>query len=79
MKLNDLKRGEEYWHRTHGRVLFIACQPHDGAYLICQAQKTTDPDDDDHMFIACESSDLAEVELKDQWPYLGFTIKGEDQ
>lgn len=73
--LSALKAGTEYWHRSWGRVLLIGGHPIDGATLVVERQETTDPDDDDHVLDTCESSDLEDLALQDQWPYLGFTSK----
>lgn len=67
----------EFWHRVHGRVLVIGCHPHDGACLVIERQIDTDPEADDQVLDTCERSDLSHVEPQDQWPYLGFTVRGD--
>lgn len=54
-RLNQMERGEDYMHETHGRVTFIASDPHDGAYLICSYWDT---EEDEQAFFGCEASDL---------------------
>lgn len=73
--LNPLQAGKEYWHRTWGRVLLIGGHPIDGGTLVIERQETVDPDDDDHVLDTCESSDLSDLEVQGQWPYLGFTSR----
>lgn len=71
--LKPLQAGQEYWHKVWGRVLLLASHPHDGATLVIERRETTSRDDDDHVLDSCESSDLEDLELQDQWPWLGFT------
>lgn len=71
----SLSYGKEYIHRVWGRVLYIAPHPCDGATLIVERQSTIDRDDDDLVLDTCERCDLADVELQDQWPFLGFTSR----
>lgn len=54
-QLREVDRGQDYMHTEHGRVTFIASDPHDGAYLIC---KYWDKEEDEQAYFGCEASDL---------------------
>lgn len=52
--LRQMVRGADYMHGTQ-RVTFVASDPKDGAYLICQYW---DDETDDQAYLGCEASDL---------------------
>lgn len=50
-----LERGKEYQHPKHGKCVFIANHPLDGAYLIMEAYSE---EEDEHYFFGCERNNL---------------------
>lgn len=54
-RLNQMVRGNDYMHDMHGRVTFVASDPHDGAYLICTYW---DKETDDAAYFGCVSEVL---------------------
>jgi len=54
-RLDQMVRGNDYMHEMHGRVTFVASDPHDGAYLICTYW---DKETDDAAYFGCVSEVL---------------------
>lgn len=53
-QLDEVVRGQDYMYGKQ-RVTFIASDPHDGAYLICEYW---DEEEDERAYFGCEASAL---------------------